>query len=119
VRPYADGPIPLHPNTPKPDHTQVFKERMMGRARTLTIREPEASKQLPEFLRPAMVPPHVWERLTYRTMGENIQAVVGEEVYGTITREEALDEKRNLGHLLATRIQRHYLMRVKPELLIC
>ena len=88
-------------------------------ARTLTINLPESDKRLPEFLRPPMVPPRIWERLTYRSSGSNIEAVVGEEVYGTITKEEALDEHRNLGHLLATRIQRHYLLKVKPELLIC
>ena len=89
--------------------------------RTLTFRKPEASNRLPEFLRPGWVPPHVWDSLYYRTSesGKTIQAVSEDEVYATITFEEAQDEGRNLGNLLATRIQRHYLMKVKPELLIC
>jgi hypothetical protein len=119
MRPYTDGPVEIHPETPKPDYVQVAKERMM--TRTLTIREPDASKQLPEFLRPGWVPPHVWESLYYRTSEDRrtIQAVSGDEVYATISFEEAQDETRNLGNLLATRIQRHYLMKVKPELLCC
>ncbi len=91
----------------------------MERRRTLTIKAPERDDRLPEFLRPPMVPERIWDNLRYHTSGQTIEAVSEGEVYGVITLAEAQDEHRNLGKLLATRIQRHYLLKVKPELLCC
>ena len=91
--------------------------------RTLTLTMDNTDRRLPEFLRPGWVPMHIWEKLVYTRSvhGDRIEAVRMDtgEVFGYITHEEAQHEGRNLGNLMATRIQRHYLMKVKPELLIC
>jgi hypothetical protein len=80
--------------------------------------------KFPEGVRPARIPPHVWERLHFdiNDAKDRLEVFYGDsgEIWGILEAEYITAQPAvNLWPLLNARLVRHYLMVHKPELLVC
>ena len=74
----------------------------------------------PEAERHPMVPDAVWDNLYFHSVPERnmVEVMRGQEVYATINNED-LKDTVNLATLVRQQVVRHYLIKVRPELLVC